>query len=113
MVKERLPTCDDRRVSIVLRRPKVLAGMKDGAMPAAVGDISKEGKDDKASITEAGQTVHWEPLVRGRGGEKEGRFEWLAQVESGASVEFRLEYEVRVPRGAGWVVLAENGLFRV
>ena len=89
VVRDRMPTCDDKRVKVILRHPLHLGKIKDGAY---------------AAIGEDGLKVGWEKLVDGKGGEKEGKFEWKWSVKSGEQVDFFSDYEVKAPRGAGWVV---------
>lgn len=89
VVRDRMPTCDDKRVKVILRHPLALGKIKDGAY---------------ADIREDGLKVGWEKLVDGKGGEKEGKFEWKWKVTSGEKVDLFSEYEVKAPRGAAWVV---------
>lgn len=70
-----------------MRRPEGLAGAKDG-----------ESVDLGASAaSDAGLEVGWEKLTDGKGGEKEGMFEWKWNVDSGAKVKLEAEWEVKAP----------------
>lgn len=82
-----IPTSDDKRVKVILRRPEGLAGAKDGE----VVDLSG------SAASNAGLKVGWETLVDGKGGEKEGKFEWKWNVDSGAKVTLEAEWDVKAP----------------
>ncbi|PPQ76385.1 hypothetical protein CVT24_007939 [Panaeolus cyanescens] len=88
IVRDVIPTSEDKRVKIVLRKPNGLANAKDGQV------IDVEGTD--------GLKVGWEKTVDGKGGEKEGRYEWKWKVESGAKVTFLSEWEVKTPGDCTW-----------
>ncbi|KDR78599.1 hypothetical protein GALMADRAFT_244048 [Galerina marginata CBS 339.88] len=89
IVREVIPTSDDKRAKVILRKPAGLAGAKDGA----VVDLKNDGLK-----------VGWEPVVdSGKGGEKEGRFEWKWKVGSGAKVNLEAEWEIKVPGETPWV----------
>jgi hypothetical protein len=83
-----VPTCEDKRVKVILRKPEGLADAKDGE---AV-DLKKDGLK-----------VGWEKLVDGKGGEKEGRFEWSWKVDAGSQVKLEAEWEVKAPADIKWV----------
>lgn len=88
VVRDVIPTCDDKRVKIILRKPVGLADAKDGRV------IDVAGTD--------GLKVGWEAKVDGKGGEKEGKYEWKWQVESGAKVTFLSEWEIKAPGDTAW-----------
>lgn len=89
VVRDVVPTVEDKdkRASIILRKPKGLADAKDG---------------QKVDLND-GLCVQWEPLVDGKGGEKEGRFMWKWKIGSGAKVNLEAEWEVKVPGEDAWV----------
>jgi hypothetical protein len=49
-----------------------------------------------------GLKVRWSPLVDRKGGEKEGRFEFLWKVDAGAKVTVVSELDVKAPADAAW-----------
>lgn len=49
-----------------------------------------------------GLNVRWSSLVDGKGGEKEGRFEFMWKVDAGASVTVQSEWEVKAPADIDW-----------
>ncbi|KIJ96516.1 hypothetical protein K443DRAFT_682305 [Laccaria amethystina LaAM-08-1] len=84
IVKDVIPTCDqDKRTKVILRKPAALAEAKDGQ----IVDLKTDGL-----------RVGWEKVAEGgKGGEKEGKFEWWWKVGSGAKVTLDAEWEVKVP----------------
>lgn len=54
-------------------------------------------------MTDDGLRVGWEKVVDGKGGEKEGRFEWRWKVDTGAKVNLHAEWEVKAPGEIAWV----------
>ncbi|KAF8151052.1 hypothetical protein B0H34DRAFT_731173 [Crassisporium funariophilum] len=88
IVRDVIPTCDDKRAKIILRKPIGLADAKDGEMVDLKNDSLKVG---------------WEKLVDGKGGEKEGKFEWNWKVGNGAKVNLEAEWEVKSPGEVAWV----------
>ncbi len=88
IVRDIIPTCEDKRVKVVLRKPEGLADAKEGEWV----DIGKEGLK-----------VGWEKVVDGKGGEKDGKFEWRWKIGSGAKVKLEAEWEVNAPGEIAWV----------
>jgi hypothetical protein len=88
IVRDVIPTCEDKRLKIVLRKPKGLADKKDG---------------EWVDLTEDGLRVGWERVVDGKGGEKEGRIEWRWKVDTAAKVDLHAEWEVKAPGEFSWV----------
>lgn len=78
--------CNDKRLKVILRKPKDLADAKAGQ----VVDLND------------GLKVRWTDVVEGKGGEKEGQFEWLWKVEAGAKVTLDAEWEVKAPSDISW-----------
>jgi hypothetical protein len=78
---------DDKRIKVILRKPDGLADAKDGKWL----DLKKDGLK-----------VGWGKMVGGKGGEKEGKFEWLWKVEAGAKVTLESEFEVKAPADVRW-----------
>jgi hypothetical protein len=69
-------------------KPKGLADVKDG---------------EWVDVNDDGLRVGWEKVVDGKGGEKEGRFEWRWKVDSGAKLTFMRNGRSRLlERLPGW-----------
>ncbi|KAG6867698.1 hypothetical protein C0993_012166 [Termitomyces sp. T159_Od127] len=92
VVRDAVPTVDDKRARVILRKPEGLADSKDG------GDIALFDKDgQKFGI------VAWEKQVDGKGGEKEGKFAWKANVKAKDKVILESQWELKVPAdGTYW-----------
>jgi hypothetical protein len=89
IIRDVIPISQDKRVKVHLRKPDGLVNAKDGQ----VVDLNKL-KD--------GLNVRWSSLVDGKGGEKEGRFEFMWKVDAGASVTVQSEWEVKAPADIDW-----------
>ncbi|KAF9483179.1 hypothetical protein BDN70DRAFT_800234 [Pholiota conissans] len=89
VVRDCMPTSKDQRIRVILRRPLELGDAKQG---------------DFMSLKKGGLKVGWEKTYNGRGGEKEGMFEWRWSVKSGATVELVAEYDVKGPKDIAWVI---------
>ncbi|KAJ6615886.1 hypothetical protein B0H10DRAFT_2435257 [Mycena sp. CBHHK59/15] len=88
VVRDIIPTCDDKRAKVILRKPAGLAVAKD---------------NETVSLTPRGLTVRWGKAAFGRSGEKDGRFEWAWSVEGGAKVVLEAEWELKAPADVAWV----------
>jgi len=88
IVKDVIPTCEDKRVNVVLRKPAGLADAR-GTEWVAIG---KEGLK-----------VRWKKVVDGKGDEKEGTFEWRWKIGSGAQIKLDAEWDVNAPGDIAWV----------
>ncbi len=95
-VKDVIPMCDDNRVKVVLRKPEVLASAKEGE----ILDVGTQGLK-----------VRWEATVDGKGGEKEGKFEWKWRVDTGAQVTMETQWEVKGPSDITLVETSTSGGF--
>jgi len=82
---------DKKRVNVVLRRPEGLAELEQRA-ELKVG----EGSGEK-------RTVRWSKVADGKGGKKEGLFEWVAEVGAGEEVTIETEWDVKAPVSLSWV----------
>ena len=81
IVRDIIPISDDKRIKVLLRKPDGLADSKDGQTL------------DKAD----GLKIRWQAMVDGKGGEKEGKFEWVWNVDAGAQIKLDAEWEVKAP----------------
>ena len=98
IIRDVIPTAEDKRIKVLLRKPDGLVDAKDGQ----VVDLKKL-KD--------GLKVRWSPLVDGKGGEKEGRFEFMWKVDAGAKVTVQSEWEVKTPADLAWHDTGNFSLF--
>lgn len=93
-VKDVIPMCDDNRVKVVLRKPEVLASAKEGE----ILDVGTQGLK-----------VRWEAMADGKGGEKEGKFEWKWRVDAGAQATMETQWEVKGPSDITLVETSTSG----
>ncbi|KAK0470322.1 uncharacterized protein EV420DRAFT_1742692 [Desarmillaria tabescens] len=96
IVKDVIPMCDDSRVKVVLRKPEVLASAKEGE----ILDVGSQGLK-----------VGWEATVDGKGGEKEGKFEWKWRADAGAQVTMETQWDVKGPSDVTLVETSALGGF--
>jgi hypothetical protein len=97
VIREAIPTCDDKRAKVVLRKPEGLANAKDG----------QEVELEKG---ESAVKVMWEKLVDGKGGEKDGKFEWKGTVKAKDKLVLEAQWDVKGPADIYWVEQT-GGLF--
>ncbi|KAF9496664.1 hypothetical protein BDN71DRAFT_731529 [Pleurotus eryngii] len=87
LVRECLPlSSPDQQVKVVLKSPAQLA----------------DAKDKEEVKVRDGLKVMWSPVVDGKGGEKDGMFEWRSSVKAGGDIILDAKWEVRTPNGK-WV----------
>jgi len=87
IIRDVIPTCQDSRIKIILRKPEGLAESNDGA-PVEVGTD--------------GLSVQWDDVVDGKGGEKEGKFKWTRTVQGGQKVSMNAVWDVRCASDLEW-----------
>ncbi|KAI0305272.1 hypothetical protein B0F90DRAFT_1809060 [Multifurca ochricompacta] len=85
---------DERRVNVILRRPNGLADLEQGEELRVKAEGEKDGEK---------RTVRWGKLVDGKGGRKEGLFEWVFEVGAGEEVTIETEWDVKAPISLKWV----------
>jgi len=86
MLRDNVPVSEDERcASIVLHRPVGLTRLEQG-------EELKVGKGESGSRN---RTVWWSKVVGGKGGKKEGLFEWVVEVEAGEEVTIETEWDVK------------------
>ena len=86
---------DDKRVSVVLRRPAGLAELEQGK---ELNVSAEDGacKDEK-------RIVRWGKVVDGKGGRKEGLLEGVFEVGAGEEVTIETEWDVKAPVSLRWI----------
>lgn len=104
VVRDGVPVCEDeKRVSVVLRRPAGLAELEQGKelQVRAKEDGEREGDDGGEGEGEGKkkQSVRW-CKVDGR---KEGLFEWVVEVGAGEELTIDTEWDVKAPVSLKWI----------
>lgn len=111
VLRDSVPVSEDgERVNVVLRRPAALADLEQGndlEVGAEEGEEeAKEEGEEGETRTERGgarRTVRWSKLVEGKGGRKEGLFEWVVDVGAGEEVTIETEWDVKAPVSLRWI----------
>jgi uncharacterized protein (TIGR02231 family) len=110
VVRDGVPVCEDeKRVSVVLRHPAGLAELEQGKelRVGAKEDGGREGDGDGDSEGEGEgkkkQRVRWCRVVDGKGGRKEGLFEWVVEVGAGEELTIETEWDVKAPVSLKWI----------
>ncbi|KDQ59010.1 hypothetical protein JAAARDRAFT_128083 [Jaapia argillacea MUCL 33604] len=90
IVRDVIPLVDDKRVKVILRKPQGLAEAK-GDQEVTVKDKDKEVK------------IRWSKVVDKKGGAKEGKYEWLCELDANGEINLVTEYEVKSPADLNWI----------
>ena len=92
IVRDLVPHGDaDAKISVMLRKPEGLALAKDG--DEVVLEMAGHGIEVKA---------RWAKVEDGKGGEKDGMFEWVCGVGAGKKLELEAEWDVKAPGTLDW-----------
>jgi uncharacterized protein (TIGR02231 family) len=109
VVRDGVPVCEDeKRVSVVLRHPAGLAELEQGKELEvdAKEDGGQEGDGDGDGEGQGQgkkQRVQWCKVVDGKGGRKEGLFEWVVEVGAGEELTIETEWDVKAPVSLKWI----------
>ena len=103
VVRDGVPVCEDeKRVSVVLRHPAGLAELEQGK-ELQVGAKEDEGDGESEGKKQKKQKVRWCKVVDGKGGRKEGLFEWVVEVGAGEKLTIETEWDVKAPVSLKWI----------
>ena len=89
---------DDANIKVALHRPEGLAQAKDGEEVT----VTLPGLGDAASSEKQEAKVRWVRTENGGGGEKEGLYEWVCELEAGKKIRLEAEWEVKAPSALKW-----------
>ncbi|KAI0356941.1 hypothetical protein OH77DRAFT_1400184 [Trametes cingulata] len=81
---------DDSQVAVSLRKPEGLAKSKDGE------EVSVSLGDDVTA------KARWTKVVDGKGGEKDGLYEWVCSIPAGKTVALEAQWDVKAPSDYQW-----------
>ncbi|KDQ59016.1 hypothetical protein JAAARDRAFT_206003, partial [Jaapia argillacea MUCL 33604] len=90
VVRDVIPLVDDKRVKVILRKPQGLAEAKEDQ------EVTVKDKDKECNI-------RWSKVVDKKGGEKEGKYEWLCKLGANEEINLVTEYEIKSPADVNWV----------
>ncbi|TDL25848.1 hypothetical protein BD410DRAFT_896044 [Rickenella mellea] len=89
ILREVIPLSDQDNIQVVLKLPTGLAEAKEK-------DIVDQ-KSEKGNLR-----ARWTRTIGGKSGDKEGKYEWLADIGAGDEVKMEVEWEVRAPADFIW-----------
>ena len=88
---------EDSKLTVVLRNLSVgLAETKEGQDVVVKLDMKGEG-DAKTTAK-----VRWQDMVDGKGGEKDGLYEWVCTIPAGRKVVLEAQWDVKGPSDTQW-----------
>jgi hypothetical protein len=112
VLRDAVPVSEDgERVNVVLRQPAGLADLEQGedlelgaeSEEAAEGEGEGEEEEARSERSKARRTVRWCKLIDGKGGRKEGLFEWVVDIGAGEEVTIETEWDVKAPVSLKWI----------
>ncbi|KAI0323765.1 hypothetical protein GY45DRAFT_1376087 [Cubamyces sp. BRFM 1775] len=97
VIRDAIPLgSEDNKLSVVLHKPEGLVESKDGQNVAI--NLNADGNAD----TKATAKVRWQKVVEGKGGEKDGLFEWVCAVPAGEKIPLDAQWDIKAPSDAQW-----------
>ncbi|KAI0636279.1 hypothetical protein C8Q77DRAFT_637351 [Trametes polyzona] len=93
---------EDAKVSVTLRKPAGLAEALEGD-EVVVDDGDGEGKEGGASAK-----VRWSKVVDGKGGEKDGLYEWVCVIPAGKKISLETQCDIKGPSDVEWETVARG-----
>ena len=106
IIRDGVPLCEDeKRVSVVLRHPAGLAELEQGKELeiGAKEEGGPDGDDDDEGEGRKKQRVRWCKVVGGKGGRKDGLFEWVVEVGASEELTIETEWDVKAPVSLKWI----------
>jgi hypothetical protein len=98
LVRDIVPVADSKDIKVVLIKPAGLAEAEEGK------DVEVEAKTEG----EKGEVkIHWRKSSGDKGGMKEGRLEWVVDLEAKEEKVLVLQWEVVMPLGMKWHYASE------
>ena len=82
---------EDANITVMLRKPDGLAQAKDG------DEVTARLDGDVQEVK-----ARWSKVENGKGGEKEGMYEWVLAVPAGQAVTVEAEWAVKAPSNVKW-----------
>ncbi|KAJ8482397.1 hypothetical protein ONZ51_g5383 [Trametes cubensis] len=97
VVRDAIPLGNEEsKLTVVLRKPVGLAETKEGQDVVVKLDMKGEG-DAKTTAK-----VRWQDMVDGKGGEKDGLYEWVCTIPAGRKVVLEAQWDVKGPSDTQW-----------
>ena len=93
VVRDAVPRGDeDAGIRVTLRKPAGLAQTKDGEEVAV---LQEEGGEHEVK-------ARWATADDGKGGEKNGTFEWVCGIAAGEKVQLEAVWDAKTPEALEW-----------
>ncbi|CAL1715847.1 unnamed protein product [Somion occarium] len=100
IIRDALPLGDEtNNFKVVLRIPEGLVDASDNE-EVNVRESTGGGSSKRK--------VRWSKKVDGKGGEKEGKYEWIVDLAEGEEAVLLAEWDVKTPINASWEEVAEH-----
>lgn len=102
--RDALPLVNNEKdFNVLLKRPAGLLEVS-GDGEADVDGVEAEGRPKKRQRTgdASSKKVRWSEVVNGKGGEKDGKYEWVVSLGAEEEVSLEMEYEVKAPQNLEW-----------
>ena len=84
---------EEAKIKVMLRKP-------DGLALAKADEEIAIALEDTSEVKEA--KVRWAKAEDGKGGEKDGMYEWLCGIPAGKKVQLETEWDVKAPGELKW-----------
>ena len=84
---------EDAKIKVMLRKP-------DGLALAKVNEEVEVALESTSEVKEA--RVRWGKVEDGKGGEKDGMYEWVCAIPAGQKVQLETEWDVKAPGELKW-----------
>ena len=81
----------EAQITVTLRNPEGLALSKDGE------EVAVEMDGDATDVK-----VRWSKVEDGKGGEKDGMYEWVCGIAAGKKVQLEARWDVKAPESVRW-----------
>ncbi|KAI0833815.1 hypothetical protein BC628DRAFT_53983 [Trametes gibbosa] len=93
-VRDAVPLSNEEaKIAVTLRKPAGLAEVPEGGDVEVKFDEVQEGVAAKA---------RWTEFLDGKGGEKDGLFEWQCAISAGKKITLEAEWDVKGPENLNW-----------
>lgn len=102
VVRDIVPVADSKDIKVVLTKPAGLAEAEEGKDVKVEEQIEEQTEGEKGEVK-----IHWRKCSGEKGGMKEGRLEWVVDLEAKEEKALVLEWEVVTPLGMKWTYASQ------
>lgn len=90
-----------------LRKPEGLAEASADDLVDVRNEVSSS-EADKKKLAGVKRKIRWSKLENGKGGEEEGKYEWVVDVLPGEEISLCTEWDVKAPDSFKWAEVASQ-----